>query len=574
MLKILTVWNFALLEHVQVDFAEGLNILTGETGAGKSILIDAVGAVLGQRVTTAEIRTECDWLRVEAVFSLDGQQNVKDFLTEQAICFDNDELIITRQLTRNGRGAILINGCHTTLAVLKELGKLLIDIHGQNQNLALLEPKNQFLLLDGFSAASAEAKEIYQQKYSVWQQRKKELAELQEKAAGYGQRIDMLRWQDKEIAEAQLKPGEDVSLEQEIKRAANAEKIAGYVSDAYNQLEGSGTQFGVLAALSEVKRSLAALERYDSSLAGAAQMISEAECQLQEAVYEIRDYSESLEFQPHKLDEMQKRMDVIDKLRKKYGATVEDVLQHHQKIKAELEAIENYDDDTAALQEQVAKCAQELTAAAAVLTEKRKQAAAYLADKISGQLLALGMKHARFTIEVNEQGEFLPTGRDKVALLFSANLGEDLKPVEKIASGGELSRIVLAIKAITAERDNSPASMIFDEIDTGIGGETARMVAERIAMVAAFKQVLCITHLPQIACMADNHLYIQKQVVGQATETRVIKLAEGERVNEVARMASGADVTAASLDNAREMLDNATLKKKKICTEIGSGGNF
>ncbi len=564
MLKTLTVWNFALLEHVQVEFGPGLNILTGETGAGKSILIDSLGAILGARLSADFIRTGCDWLRVEAVFTLDDASlGLHELLTAQAIDEGEGTLIITRQLGRNGRSTVLVNGCHVTLAVLRQLGGYLVDIHGQQANLALLKPENQLALLDQYDPDILEARAAYVQAYTDWHARKRTYAEKEQAAREYAQRLDMLRWQDKEISEAQLQPGEDDALEAEIKKLGHAEKIADAVQEAYALLDTRTKEgIGVLAALDTVKKDIADMSRYDDSLGNLQQMVEEAAISLQEAAYELRDYGEGLDFSPERLDKLQSRMDVIYKLRKKYGATIDDVLAHQQKVQAELADIENYDDDMAQLQKAIAAAEKKLAAAADVLTARRTKAAGELAGAIGEQLLALGMPQARFHITVQPAGSYGDKGQDDVGFYFSANPGEAEKLLQKVASGGELSRIALAIKTVAAARDASVPSMVFDEIDTGIGGRTAQMVAERIALVAGYKQVLCITHLPQIACMADVHLYIAKRSQGEQTQTQIRPLSTRERVSEIARMASGVDATAASLDNAREMLQHAQQKKE------------
>ena len=563
MLKSLTVWNFALLEHVQVEFQSGLNILTGETGAGKSILIDSLGAVLGARMSADMVRSGCDWLRVEAVFSLEDESlGLHELLTQQAIDDSDKELIITRQLTRAGRSTALVNGCHVTLAILRQIGAYLVDIHGQNENLALLKEENQFHLLDGYDPDVAEALAAYTCAYREWREKKKAYDEKQQASREYAQRLDMLHWQDKEISEANLKAGEDEALETEIRKLSHAEKIVGSIEESYELLEGGGgSGLGVLPALSQVKKDLEDISRFDDALANAQKMVEEAYISLQEASYELRDYGESVEFSPARLDQLQSRMDVIYRLCKKYGATLGDVLAHQEKVERELSEIENYDEDIAALEKEIAALEKELGKKAAALTELRRAAAKDLSSAIEEQLFALGMPKAQLAIRVEQAADYGPRGRDEVAMFFSANPGEAEKPLQRVASGGELSRIALAIKTVASSRDSSVPSMVFDEIDTGIGGRTAQMVAERIALVAQYKQVLCITHLPQIACMADAHLYISKRTEEGTTATQIRPLSERERISEIARMASGADMTTASLDNAREMVSHAKMKK-------------
>lgn len=570
MLKSLTVWNFALLEHVQVEFQPGLNILTGETGAGKSILIDSLGAVLGARMSADMVRSGCDWLRVEAVFSLEDESlGLHELLTQQAIDDADKELIITRQLTRAGRSTALVNGCHVTLAVLRQIGAYLVDIHGQNENLALLKEENQFHLLDGYDPDVAEALAAYECVYREWREKKKAYAEKQQASREYAQRLDMLHWQDKEISEANLKPGEDEQLEADIRKLSHAEKIVGSVEESYQLLEGGGGNgLGVLPALSQVKKDLEEIGRFDDALQNAQKMVEEAYISLQEASYELRDYGESVEFSPERLDQLQSRMDVIYRLCKKYGATLGDVLAHQAKVEQELSEIENYDEDIAALEKEIAALEEKLGRKAAELTRLRTAAANDLSSAIEEQLFALGMPKARFHIRVEQAEDYGANGRDDVAMFFSANPGEAEKPLQKVASGGELSRIALAIKTVASSRDSSVPSMVFDEIDTGIGGRTAQMVAERIALVAQYKQVLCITHLPQIACMADAHLYISKRTVEGTTATQIRPLSERERISEIARMASGADMTTASLDNAREMVSHAKMKKDAFKRDV------
>lgn len=570
MLKSLTVWNFALLEHVQVEFQPGLNILTGETGAGKSILIDSLGAVLGARMSADMVRSGCDWLRVEAVFSLEDESlGLHELLTQQAIDDSDKELIITRQLTRAGRSTALVNGCHVTLAVLRQIGAYLVDIHGQNENLALLKEENQFHLLDGYDPDVSEALAAYECVYREWREKKKAYAEKQQASREYAQRLDMLHWQDKEISEANLRPGEDEQLEADIRKLSHAEKIVGSVEESYQLLEGGGGNgLGVLPALSQVKKDLEEIGRFDDALQNAQKMVEEAYISLQEASYELRDYGESVEFSPERLDQLQSRMDVIYRLCKKYGATLGDVLAHQAKVEQELSEIENYDEDIAALEKEIAVLEEKLGQKADALTKLRTAAANDLSSAIEEQLFALGMPKARFHIRVEQAEGYGANGHDDVAMFFSANPGEAEKPLQKVASGGELSRIALAIKTVASSRDSSVPSMVFDEIDTGIGGRTAQMVAERIALVAQYKQVLCITHLPQIACMADAHLYISKRTVEGTTATQIRPLSERERISEIARMASGADMTTASLDNAREMVSHAKMKKDAFKRDV------
>ena len=562
MLQSLRVWNFALLEEVAVEFGAGLNILTGETGAGKSILIDALGAILGQRVSSDAIRSGADALRVEAVFSLDeSDADLCALLAEQEIECE-DELIVLRKIARTGKGSILVNGSHVTLTFLKKIAPYLVDIHGQNENLALLREDAQRNLLEGGDSDLRTRLAAYTQVYADWKEKTRLREERAEEIEDIGERLELLRWQEKEIAEAELTVGEDEELETEIRRLSHAERLVENAAEAANLLSEDGEEgIAVLSALARVTHALDEVARYDDALANAQNMIEEAYISLQEASYEVRDYLDGIDADPARLDRIQTRMDVIDRLKKKYGGTIPAVLERLSSVRSELESVDNYDMDMAQLDKEIGVLRKQLKNLAAELTARRQEVGAALSADIARELQGLGMAKARFRIVVTPAEKYTSRGADSLAMLFSANVGEEEKPLEKIASGGELSRIALAIKSIVAARDTGGTSMVFDEIDTGIGGRTAQMVAERIAFVAHYKQVLCITHLPQIACMADNHLYIAKRVKGDATVTQVTPLSEEERVCEIARMASGDDVTEAALANAREMLAGAEKKK-------------
>ena len=568
MLKTLHIENIAVIERADVEFSAGLSVLTGETGAGKSIIIDSLNAVLGNRVSRELVRSGAERASVTASFE---SAQAERWCADNEIDADDGEIILQRRISTDGKSTGRVNGVPVTASQLRELGALLLDIHGQNENLALLKEENQFHLLDGYDPDVAEALAAYECAYREWREKKKAYEEKQQASREYAQRLDMLHWQDKEISEANLKAGEDEALEAEIRKLSHAEKIVGSIEESYELLEGGGgSGLGVLPALSQVKKDLEDISRFDDALANAQKMVEEAYISLQEASYELRDYGESVEFSPARLDQLQSRMDVIYRLCKKYGATLGDVLAHQEKVERELSEIENYDEDIAALEKEIAVLEKELGKKAAALPELRRAAAKDLSAAIEEQLFALGMPKAQLAIRVEPAADYGPRGRDEVAMFFSANPGEAEKPRQRVASGGELSRIALAIKTVASSRDSSVPSMVFDEIDTGIGGRTAQMVAERIALVAQYKQVLCITHLPQIACMADAHLYISKRTEEGTTATQIRPLSERERISEIARMASGADMTTASLDNAREMVSHAKMKKDAFRREASS----
>ncbi|MDO4203566.1 MAG: DNA repair protein RecN [Selenomonadaceae bacterium] len=564
MLSTLTVWNFALLARTEINFGTGLNILTGETGAGKSILIDALGAVLGHRLSVDMIRTGCEWLRVEAVFDIEGEPALIEYLKDEMIDLDGTELIITRQLTDKGKNSVLVNGCRTTLTVLKNIGEFLFDIHGQNENLALLKTENKFRLVDGAVPEIKAALGDYKAVYGEWQSAKKELKELEESLAETAEKKDLLTWQAEEIEKVKPAAGEYEKLEAEVKKLANGEKIAEDISEISGLLGGVGEAPGVADALSQVIGRLEHMSRYDDSLDDLIDRLENDRVDIVDVFARIDDYHDSLDFDPNYLDRLQGRLDKLDRLRKKFGPTIEAVLERYEEIKRDLSLIENGDGDAEALRRKVTEADSRVREAAEKLTALRNQAAEKISKDITGELKELGMEKACFKAEIRPGEGCGEMGADEPELLFSGNDGEPLKPLAKVASGGELSRISLAIKSAAAEGDSLAPSMVFDEIDTGIGGRTAQMVALRIAKVAKSRQVLCITHLAAIASMADRHLYLAKESENGQTTTTVRVIDGQEEVAEIARMASGLEMSEAAIANAREMLEHAAAAKKGL----------
>ncbi len=565
MLKTLSIWNFALIEHVQIDFDKGLNILTGETGAGKSILLGALGMVIGRRTNIDAIRSSCEFMRVEAVFTLDNNL-VKDFLTKYNILVEDDDLIITRQININGKNSVQINNCHTTMAILRQLGELLVNIHGQHANQALLKPIKQLSLIDMYDGdAIQKQKEAYLEKYYQWLQIKQKLADSKINTQEMAQRLDMLKWQINEIENAKLILDEDEKLESEIKVLANVEKISLLTQDAYKLLyEGENGKFAILSSLSQVRKDLENLAQYDENMAKVHQILDEAYFQIQDSADEIRSYGESIDYNPQKLDMMQSRLNDIDKLKRKYGNTIEEILNYLAKAKEELTYIENYDDNLAKLEQELSLLAKDVSQEALILHELRQKSAKALEMAIMKELASLSMADAKLVINLTlNNDDFTENGADDVEILFSANLGEDLKSLAKIVSGGELSRIALALKTITAKKDDIDL-MVFDEVDTGVGGKTAQMMAEKIARIALYRQVICITHLPQIAAMADAHFYISKETKNNKTYTTIDDINYDAKLAKIDRMSSGIDLTQASLENAEEMLTNARKRKELL----------
>ena len=538
MLKTLTVENFALIENVTVEFGEGLNILTGETGAGKSILIDALGAALGNRIGVGKIRKGADYLRVAATFSTG--------------------LTIERKISRTGKSSITQNGKPITLAQLKKICAELVDVHGQNKSLELLREEKIYSLIDDekISAELENYRRLYRDLTSKTRALEKKLSAREENL----QRLEFLRWQEKEISSAKLKSNEDERLDAEIRKLSHAEKIAENVHKSAQILNDG--DFDILTSLAKVEKKLDDVARYDDKLNSARKFIEDAGIYLREAYDEIRAYADSLDFSPELLDKLNERSDVIFKLKQKYGASVNDILQRLEKIRGDISEAENFDSDVEELQKNISALKVQTKTCAEKLLKFRQAAAERLSATIEKEIRRLGMARAQFEIIVKPTEKLSANGGDKADIKFSANFGEEKISLSKVVSGGELSRISLAIKTVTAGRVDSAETMVFDEIDAGIGGVTAKTVAEAISKISRGRQVLCITHLPQIASMADVHLQIAKSEVNGRTVTKVRRIDAEERVKEISRMASGEESSTA-IKNAREMISLAQTFKQK-----------
>jgi len=564
MLKSLVVHNFALIEAAEVELCPGLNVLTGETGAGKSILIDALAAVLGERASADLVRHGCDSFRVEGVFDVSGLPAVQKILSDQGIPLEEETLIIARRVSKQGRNTITVNGCHLPLSVLRSIGEILVDMHGQHETQTILKPENHLALLDTFDDNIYRKLGEYQNIFATWENAAAELKQLQEKSRKAYQRQDMLEWQVKEISEAKLKPDEEEELEHRVKILANAEKIAGAVSRSQALLNhGSKGGMGIQAGLAELERELQVLAKFDDRTQRLLAAVTEMKYQLEEISAELRDYSEELEYDPQEMDRLNRRLDLIYRLKKKYGATVREILAYGDAARAELAGLENHEAREKALAAAKDEAEHRLAVLADELDALRKTAADRFTREAEKQLPQLGMPEGRLRFVITRTAEFGRQGKNQATLMFSANPGEEPRPLHKVASGGELSRIALAIKTVCAKSFGA-ATMVFDEIDAGIGGQTAQLVGEKIANVSRDRQVLCVTHVPQIAVMADHHLYIEKTVDGQNTRTKVIPLDLKARVTEIARMICGDQISATAAASAAEMLENAMKKKEKI----------
>ena len=564
MLRSLSISNFALIKKTEIQFRNGLNVLSGETGAGKSILIDALGLVLGGRASVESIRHGTDGFRIEAVFEIGADHPIQMLLIEEGIETEEDgSLIVSRRYTTAGKNTITVNGCHVTLKMLKLLAAYLVDMHGQHENQSLLRPSVQLSLLDRYNKSSTNLLAEYQTSYEAWKHAAMELARLSGSEEEQVQRLDMLRWQIDEITGAQLKAGEEEALDQEIKLMSNSEKITESLRACYRLFYGSGRhESGVLSQLGEIQKELESVCRFEERFQEHVSIVCEAVCQLEECARDVTDYGQNLSFDANRMDQMQRRKDVLYKLRKKYGPTIEEVLAYCKRAETEVEEILHREERIAEWQKKVQLAQREMAKKADALTMLRKQSGTELAEKIAYHLKQLGMINASVAFEVQQTDTYTSMGNNQVTILFSSNLGQSPQPIQKVASGGEISRFAIALKAIGSWQEDVE-TMVLDEIDSGIGGQTAQMVAERIAVIAARKQVLCITHLPQIACYADMHLYVEKHEESAETISRVRCLGKEERTEELARLTAGS-ITELSLRHAEEMLRSATEKKTQL----------
>ena len=547
MLRLLHIENIAVIEQADILFEDGFNVMTGETGAGKSIVIDAISAILGERAYRDMIRTGCGKASVRAVF--DRVPELKWF-AENDVPYE-DELTVQREIYLDGKNACRVNGLPVSVGVLKKLGLQLINIHGQHDSAALFDENYHLSFLDSFACNEA-LLEAYRQKYQSLQALRREMERLSMDESEKLRRMETLKYQIEEISRAALKAGEDETLEARRKLLQNAEKLSDGLEEASLCLNGGEDSDGAASLLAQAERALAKLTRFDESLTALHDTVADLMYQVQDAAEQASDRIYAMSYSADELERIEERLDIIHRLRRKYGATCEDILSYLDRAKAELDEIEFADEKMEQLRKKEKAALREAMDAAMALRESRKQAAAGLAERVLKELADLDMKKVRFSCEFTET-ELSPLGADAVAFYMSANLGEALKPLNKVASGGELARIMLALKNVLAERDHVP-TLIFDEVDTGVSGRAAQHVAEKLKSVSKSKQVLCVTHLPQLAALADTHLLIAKAEHDGRTFTTVTPLDFEGRKRELARIIGGATITQTTLQSAAEML--------------------
>ena len=560
MLQSLHVHNFALLEDAHADFTPGFNVFTGETGAGKSILIDAFGMVLGGRASVDYVRSGTEGLWVQAVFDITNQEDIKNILREQGLEAE-DDLFLKRQISAAGKSRALVNGVQVPLAVLKQIGTALVDIHGQHENQALLKPEAARLVTDAFGGATLQAAlTAYQKDYELYVKANKTLAQLQQDNEEQDLLMDRYAWEINEITKANLVVGEEEGLEAEARLLQNSERIIRSVNAAYEQLD---DEDAVLARLARVRDELVYAARYDERLQSLAEVVDSAWINLDDCRSELADYLSRSDFNEERATEVQQRLDTIYRLHKKYGGSTEAVLAYLESTQAKLAQLQNIAAALEKAQHELTQATKRLQVTAAALTKERERSAAALSQSITTHIHDLAMPNGRLEIAIAPLERFTTTGRDAVRFLFSGNLGEPLNDLEKVASGGELSRIALAMKTVLMHT-TQVGTMVFDEIDTGVGGVTAQKMAEKIAAIATVGQVLCITHLPQIAAFADNHIYIEKKSAEGRTATVLTVLDYNQRLQELVRMTAGVSTSRAALESATELLVAADEVKKSL----------
>lgn len=557
----MSIKNFAIIESLGVSFQKGLTVLTGETGAGKSIIIDAISLVAGGRGSSEFVRFGCNKAEIEGLFLLDNDNHpCIEKGKELGIDISDGMVVLHRDILTNGKSICRINGKLVTLGILREIGRTLIDIHGQHEHQDLMNSERHLPMIDQFDEKrTVPAIEEYQQLYNQFLKLKKQLKGLTENEQKMAHRLDLIQFQLSEIKNAELEPGEEEALINEKSQLSNFERIHTSVTRSYKAL--SGEQQGldwVGLAMSELED----VSSLNDKLKAIFENISSSFYLLEEATSSLRDQIDLLEFDPERLDFIETRLNEIRFLKKKYGQTVEDILEYAAKIEDEIDQIQNREVHLDRLRKNIKEIQNDLQLEAENLSEIRKQIAEKLKHEIHKELKDLYMAKTVFDIQfaLPDPPEFLSTGIDKVEFLISTNPGEPLKPLTKIASGGELSRIMLALKSIFSKHQGI-TSIIFDEVDTGVSGRVAQSMAEKIYKISNGSQVLCITHLPQVAAMADAHLYISKETKGDRTVTSISELQSEEKVKEVARMISGVEITDLTKQHASELLQLANQMK-------------
>ena len=547
MLSLLHIENIAVIEQADISFDRGFNVLTGETGAGKSIVIDAISAIVGERAYRDMIRTGTQKASVRGVFT---QVPELPWFAENGVTYD-PETVIQREIYLDGKNVCRVNGALVTVSILHKLGLQLINIHGQHDSAALFQEENHLTFLDDYAGNEA-LRQSYREGYDLVAELRRKIDKMTMDEGEKLRRMETLKYQIAEIEKAAPEPGEDTALEERRKLLQNAEKLSQGMDEAVRCLYGDDDSEGAAGLLAQAEYALARLSRFSDSFASLHERVSDLKYQVQDAAEEARDARDGLSFSADELERIESRLDVLHRLRRKYGASCEEILAYLEQAKKELDDMEFADDHLEKLKKKLEKAEAEAWKRAEVLRKNRKENAEAMSARILGELAQLDMPRVRFACNFREL-ELTPGGADAVAFYMSANAGEALKPLSKVASGGELARIMLAMKNVLAEKDQI-GCLIFDEVDTGVSGRAAQKVAEKLRSLARFKQVLCVTHLPQLAALADTHLLISKAERDGRTYTSVTPLDKEGRKRELARIIGGTHITETTLKSAEEML--------------------
>lgn len=547
MLSLLHIENIAVIEQADISFDKGFNVLTGETGAGKSIVIDAISAILGQRAYRDMIRTGTNKASVRAVFT-----KVPNFpwFEENGVEYD-EETVIQRDIFLDGKNVCRVNGTLVTVAILHKLGIQLINIHGQHDSASLFDEENHLRFLDAFADNGALLAE-YREKFAAVSELRRQIDRMTMDEGEKLRRMETLKYQIAEIEKADLKSGEDEVLEQRRKLLQNSEKLSQGLEEASEALLGGDDSDGAAALLAQAAYALSRIARYSDDYTGFQERLTDLKYQVQDIADEVRDSLDELSYSADELETIEARLDIIHRLRRKYGADCDEILAYLDKAQKELDEIEFADDRVEQLKKKLAKQEKQAWDAALALRKNRQEQGTVMAEKILSELSQLDMPRVQFQCRFRET-ELTSEGADAVAFYLSANAGEDLKPLSKVASGGELARIMLSMKNVLAEKD-AVDTLIFDEVDTGVSGRAAQRIAEKLKSLAKHKQVLCVTHLPQLAALADTHMLIAKSEHDGRTYTTVTPLDRKGRAMELARIIGGAHITETTLKSAEEML--------------------
>lgn len=547
MLNLLHIENIAVIESADISFGTGFNVLTGETGAGKSIVIDAISAILGERAYRDMIRTGEEKASVRAVFS---QVAPLDWFNENGVPYDR-ETVIQRDIFLDGKNVCRVNGTLVSVTMLRKLGIQLMNIHGQHDSASLFDEENHLIFLDDFSS-NQPLRQAYQEKYQAVAALRREIQRMTMDEGEKLRRMETLQYQIAEIEKAELEPGEDEALEERRKLLQNAERLSKGMDEAVEALYGGEESDGAAGLLTQAEHALGRLSRFSDSFTSLHERVTDLMYQVRDAAEEAKDMRDDLSYSADELEQIESRLDVIYRLRKKYGTTCQEILDYLEKARKELADIEFADDRLEKLKQKQQKAEKEAWAAAQALRQNRRENAEIMSARILQELKELDMPRVQFSCQFREL-DLQPNGADAVAFYLSANAGEALKPLSKVASGGELARIMLSMKNVLAEKDQI-ATLIFDEVDTGVSGRAAQKVAEKLRKLAQHKQVLCVTHLPQMAALADTHMLISKCERDGRTYTSVTPLDTEGRKRELARIIGGTHITETTLKSAEEML--------------------